>query len=69
MLEKDAKTHKPNIDNYLKTGKSTVVGIGRTIIAKHKNGSPIKVHLYIGELKEKETHLFICVIHGLGDEQ
>jgi hypothetical protein len=43
------------IANYLKTGKAKVIGIGREVIGRRKDGSTFPMDLQIGEARENGT--------------
>ena len=43
----DKNKHDTYIQNYLKTGKARVLGKGRDVVAQHKDGSMIPVHLSV----------------------
>jgi PAS domain S-box-containing protein len=55
--------HKERIDDYLERKISKIVGVGRSVMAKHKKGASVPVYLYIGELKGEDEHMFVGVVH------
>lgn len=51
MPETLAAQHKNAIRNYLETGVSKIIGIGREVSARHKTGRIIDVHLSISQFE------------------
>lgn len=56
------EVHDEYIKNYLENGKSQIIGIGRNVVAQHKNGSLIPVFLSITEKRDKEKRFFTGII-------
>ncbi len=65
MPEPVASQHDQFILNYLKTGAAKVVGIGREVIARHKDGTEIPIELSVGEAQTESGHQFIGVLKDL----
>lgn len=64
MSKEDEIAHNTKIDNYVHGGHSPLVmGKGRNIKVKHKNGGYVNAHIYVGELCEDGACLFIGIIH------
>jgi len=51
--------------NYIKTGQKKIIGIGRELVGKRKDGTSIKVHLSVGESKVDGESLFVGIIRDL----
>lgn len=67
----DASHHNEYIDNYHKTGKGTVIGIGREVIGKRKNGKIIPLHLSIRPMNvmEEGDSFFVASIQDLTEQK
>lgn len=50
MTSSDAGNHDQYMGNYFRSGKSKIMGIGRELSAKRKNGEIFPIHLSIAEL-------------------
>jgi PAS domain S-box-containing protein len=50
MPEPDRGRHEDYINNYLKTGKGKVIGVGREVVALKKNGERFPMRLSVAEL-------------------
>lgn len=58
MPEPHAARHDRYIARYLQTGERRIIGIGREVRAKRKNGETFVAELAVGELKEGGRHVF-----------
>ena len=56
MPPKYAAEHDTYLKNYLTTGKAKLIGKGREVTAKHKNGSLVKIKLSVTEKKDESGH-------------
>lgn len=61
--------HDAYIDRYLTTGESTIIGHGREVIAKRKDGTMLPVMLSISETCLKKRRIFIGVLHDLTERK
>ncbi len=59
--------HHTYVENYLKTGVKKIIGIGREIEGKHKNGSLFPARLAVSEIILNDQHYFTGIIHDLSD--
>ena len=50
MPEPDHGSHDRYMQNYLRTHQRRIIGVGREVLAKRKDGSVFPVHLSIGEI-------------------
>ena len=60
-----ADAHDQYISNYLRTGHKKIIGAGREVVARRKNGSMFSVYLSIGELWLHGRRGFLGVTHDL----
>ena len=59
MPEAMATNNNEYIENYLRTGQSKIIGIGREVIALRKDGSTFPLELAVSETRIGDTRLFI----------
>src|SRR6266700_3307070 len=52
-------------DNYGRTGVKKVIGIGREVVGRRKDGTTFPMDLSVGEAKENGQSIFVGIIHDL----
>jgi len=65
MPSPDHERHDDYLSNYLNTGRRKIIGIGREVLAKRKDGSPFPIHLSVGEYRSSEEHGFVAILHDI----
>lgn len=63
MPEPDRSAHDGYLRNYLTTGESKILGNGREVTARRKDGSLFPVLLTLGESVEGDEHIFVGILH------
>ncbi len=62
MPANHADQHDGYMRRYLDTGEKRIIGKGRQVVAKRRDGSVFAAHLEIGELEVDAEHLFVGFI-------
>ncbi len=65
MATPHRENHDGYLDRYLRTGQKRIIGIGREVEARRKDGSIFPMELAVGEVKLADTHLFTGFIRDL----
>ena len=66
MTRPDRENHDTYLQTYLQTGKARIIGIGRDVRGRRKDGSTVPVRLSVGELRYADgAPLFIGTLHDL----
>ncbi len=65
MPEPHASQHDAYVSRYLKTGTKRIIGIGREVLGKRKDGSTFVMDLSVGEGEVDGEHFFIGVMRDL----
>lgn len=65
MPSPDKERHDGYIDNYKRTSKPQIIGKGREVSARHKNGKIFPVRLAVSEVTIKDQVFFTGILHDL----
>jgi PAS domain S-box-containing protein len=59
--------HDAFLSQYLRTGKHQVIGIGREVAGRRKDGTTFPLHLSVGEMSIQGERKFTGILHDLSD--
>ncbi|MFN9720683.1 MAG: two-component system sensor histidine kinase NtrB [Planctomycetota bacterium] len=59
--------HDSYIRNYIDTGRAFIIGVGRKVVARKKNGAEFPIHLAVSEFSVKQKRFFTGIIRDLTD--
>src|SRR5229473_6186122 len=65
MPEPYRQEHDRYISNYLGTREPKIIGIGREVAGRRKDGSTFPMNLSVGEAKQEGESIFVGIIHDL----
>ena len=57
--------HDRYLDNFHRTGEKKIIGIGREVLGRRKDGSTFPMDLSVGEAKQDGSSIFVGIIHDL----
>ncbi|WP_439528303.1 two-component system sensor histidine kinase NtrB [Pannonibacter sp.] len=60
-----AEAHDGYVKHYLETGEKRIIGIGREVAARHKDGTEFAVELSVGETVTPDGRQFIGILRDL----
>jgi PAS domain S-box-containing protein len=69
MPEPHRTRHASYVERYLRTGEPHIIGIGREVGARRKDGTVFPVHLSIGELRIAGDPHFVAFLHDLSERK
>ncbi|MBB2952462.1 MULTISPECIES: PAS domain-containing sensor histidine kinase [Sphingobacterium] len=69
MPEPDHSRHDSYIDNYKRTGHKKIIGIGREVLGRKKDGTTFPFRLAVSEVWYKNRNIFTGFIHDLTREK
>lgn len=69
MPEPDHSRHDSYIHNYLSTGVKHIIGIGREVRGKRKDGTTFPFRLAVNEVNYKDRKIFTGFIHDLSKQK
>lgn len=67
MPEPYRSEHDRYLSRYLETGERRIIGIGRTVIALHRDGHTFPIELAVGEVRDGGRHLFTGFIRDISE--
>jgi two-component system sensor kinase FixL len=67
MPEPDRSQHDLYIENYLRTGKAQIIGKGREVLGKKKDGTVFPFLLSISEVQLPDKLIFTGIVHDISD--
>lgn len=65
MPDDYAEQHDRYVADYLRTGVAKIIGIGREVKGRHRNGTEFPIELSVGEAMTPEGRQFIGIIRDL----
>jgi two-component system sensor kinase FixL len=65
MPEPDRSRHDDYIRHHLETGEKRIIGIGRAVTGRRRDGSSFPLHLSVGELELDGEKHFTGILHDL----
>jgi len=57
--------HDGYLDAYNRTGRKRIIGIGREVKGRRKDGSVFPMHLSVGEYRDDDEVLFVGIVHDI----
>jgi len=69
MPSPDRERHDSYLERYLRTGERRIIGIGRVLTARHRDGASFPIELSVGEAKIGKDRVFTGFIRDLTERQ
>jgi two-component system, LuxR family, sensor kinase FixL len=69
MPEPYAREHDMYLANYLRTGRKKIIGIGREVVGRRKDGSVFPMDLSVGEAHDESAPIFVGIIRDITDRK
>ncbi len=61
--------HDKYLDNYRRTGERKIIGIGREVVGRRRDGSTFPMDLSVGESHQDDEVIFVGIIHDLTERK
>ena len=69
MPSPDRERHDSYLENYARTGRRKIIGIGRILTARHREGYTFPIELSVGEAEVEGQRIFTGFIRDLTESQ
>lgn len=69
MPEPDRSAHDGYLARYAATGEKKIIGIGREVIGRRKDGSVFPVELGVSEMHQDDARLFVGTIRDISERK
>ena len=61
--------HNSYIQRYIKTGEAHIIGIGREVIGRRKDGTTFPMDLAVSEVNGTDTRMFVGIIRDISERK
>jgi two-component system sensor kinase FixL len=69
LPEPYSRLHNEFVGDYMRTGEGRVIGIGREVVGRRKDGSLFPMYLAVSEVHNERHRLFTAMIHDVTDHK
>jgi two-component system, LuxR family, sensor kinase FixL len=69
MPQPHAGEHDSYLDRYLRTGEKRIIGVGRDVSGRRKDGSIFPMHLAVGEAEVAGERIFVGIVHDISERR
>ncbi|HEV2391386.1 MAG TPA: PAS domain S-box protein [Verrucomicrobiae bacterium] len=69
MPSPDRERHDGYLDNYLRTGHAKIIGIGREVVGRRKNGELFPMDLAVSEVRLADRRLFTGFVRDITERK
>lgn len=69
MPEPYRSAHDEYLGHYVQTGEKRIIGIGREVRGRRRDGSTFPMYLSVGEGTSKGRRIFVGIVHDISDRK
>lgn len=69
MPSPDRERHDSYLERYMRTGERRIIGIGRVLTARHRDGATFPIELSVGEARIGDDRVFTGFVRDLTERQ
>lgn len=67
MTDRDRPHHQGHIERYRATGRNHILHLNREVMARHRNGHSVPIHIAVNEMRIGNRRLFAAVMHDISE--
>jgi diguanylate cyclase (GGDEF)-like protein/PAS domain S-box-containing protein len=64
-----SERHDSYMSNYMRSGRARIIGVGRELIAKRRDGSEFPIELTVNEIKLEGRRLFVGMLRDISERK
>ncbi|WP_420426363.1 PAS domain-containing sensor histidine kinase [Algiphilus sp.] len=69
MPTPEREHHDGYLRNYRETGEKKIIGIGREVMARHRDGNTFPIELSVGEFESQDGHGFVGILRDISQRK
>jgi PAS domain S-box-containing protein len=69
MASPDRERHDDYLQHYLQTREARIIGIGRAVVGRRRDGSQFTLDLSVGETRDGDEPIFVGILRDISDRQ
>ena len=69
MVPDQASKHNGYLSNYLRTGEKKIIGKGREVIGRRRDGSEVPLELSVNEMRGADRPVFVGVVRDISERR
>lgn len=69
MPEPDRSRHSNYVKRYEQTGEPRIIGLGREVVALHRDGTRFPIHLSVGAFDAQGARGYVGIIHDISERR
>ena len=67
MTYEDRQRYKTHLAEYLRSGRERIIGVGREVLARRKDGIAFPIYLSIGHFELGGRHYYTGIVHDISE--
>jgi PAS domain S-box-containing protein len=67
MTDDDRQRYASHVAEYLRTGRGRIIGVGREVVARRKDGMTFPIYLSIGHFELGGRHYYTGIVHDISE--